>query len=179
MVANRQRRVRMPIASVEKFFLRACRALRVSPDSVTVCFVSDPVMARWNARYRAKRGPTDVLSFPSVFDGASSGRNESARALPFRGSRLQPRHRQPPKRKGASVPEVPSNSGAEEIYLGDLAIAPAVARRNARRFRRTFDSELRILILHGMLHLLGYDHETDHGRMERRETRLRRSLGLS
>jgi probable rRNA maturation factor len=64
-------------------------------------------------------------------------------------------------------------------YLGDIAIAPAVARRNARRFQRTFGQEMRILILHGMLHLMGYDHETDDGQMDRREQKLRRSLGLA
>lgn len=63
-------------------------------------------------------------------------------------------------------------------YLGDIAIAPAVARRNARRFARTLDGELKILILHGVLHLLGYDHETDQGQMDRVEARLRRRLGL-
>jgi probable rRNA maturation factor len=65
------------------------------------------------------------------------------------------------------------------LYLGDIAIAPAVARRNARRFSRPFGQEMRILILHGMLHLMGYDHETDSGQMDRREKRLRRSLGLA
>jgi probable rRNA maturation factor len=64
-------------------------------------------------------------------------------------------------------------------YLGDIAIAPAVARRNARIYGRTFDQEMRILILHGILHLMGYDHETDTGQMERREKRLRRTLGIS
>lgn len=64
-------------------------------------------------------------------------------------------------------------------YLGDIAIAPAVARRNARRFRRSFDDEMRILILHGILHLMGYDHETDAGQMDRRERSLRRTLGLA
>jgi probable rRNA maturation factor len=68
---------------------------------------------------------------------------------------------------------------ASAAYLGDIAIAPAVARRNARRFERTFGEEMRILILHGMLHLMGYDHETDSGQMDRRERKLRRSLGLA
>jgi probable rRNA maturation factor len=54
-----------------------------------------------------------------------------------------------------------------------------VARQNARELGRTLDDEMKILILHGLLHLLGYDHETDHGQMERRERRLRRSLGLT
>jgi probable rRNA maturation factor len=62
--------------------------------------------------------------------------------------------------------------------LGEIAIAPMVARRNAQRFGRTLPEELRILILHGVLHLMGYDHETDSGQMERRERLLRRRLDL-
>jgi probable rRNA maturation factor len=64
-------------------------------------------------------------------------------------------------------------------FLGDIAISPAVARRNARALGRTLPEELQILILHGVLHLLGYDHETDKGEMERIEMRLRRRLGLA
>ena len=72
-----------------------------------------------------------------------------------------------------------ASSASSASYLGDIAIAPAVARQNARRFGRTFGDELRILILHGILHLMGYDHETDTGQMERRERRLRRRLGIA
>jgi len=72
-----------------------------------------------------------------------------------------------------------SRRRASDGYLGDIAIAPAVARRNARRFQRTFGEEMRILILHGILHLMGYDHETDNGQMDRREKKLRRALGLA
>lgn len=64
-------------------------------------------------------------------------------------------------------------------FLGDIAISPRVARRNAKSLGRKFPGELRILILHGVLHLLGYDHESDRGEMERIENRLRRRLGLS
>jgi probable rRNA maturation factor len=64
-------------------------------------------------------------------------------------------------------------------YLGDIAISPETALRNARRLGRALADELRMLILHGMLHLAGYDHETDHGEMDELERRLRRRLGLS
>jgi probable rRNA maturation factor len=64
-------------------------------------------------------------------------------------------------------------------FLGDIAISPVVARRNARAYGRQLDHEFRILILHGVLHLLGYDHETDRGEMNRVETRLRRRLGIA
>jgi probable rRNA maturation factor len=63
-------------------------------------------------------------------------------------------------------------------FLGDIAISPRIARRNAKSLGRTFSGELQILILHGVLHLLGYDHESDRGEMERIENRLRRRLGL-
>jgi probable rRNA maturation factor len=63
-------------------------------------------------------------------------------------------------------------------FLGDIAISPVVARRNARSFGRHLGDELRILTLHGVLHLLGYDHETDRGEMNLVEMRLRRRLGI-
>ena len=64
-------------------------------------------------------------------------------------------------------------------YVGDIAISPETARRNARRFSRALNVEMRILILHGMIHLAGFDHETDHGEMDRLERRLRRRLGVA
>jgi probable rRNA maturation factor len=64
-------------------------------------------------------------------------------------------------------------------FLGDIAISPETARRNAKRYGRTLADELRVLVLHGALHLMGYDHETDDGQMERREARLRRQLGIA
>jgi probable rRNA maturation factor len=68
-------------------------------------------------------------------------------------------------------------AGAE--YVGDIAISPETARRNARRFSRSLPLEMRILILHGMIHLAGFDHETDHGEMDRFERRLRKRLGVA
>lgn len=62
--------------------------------------------------------------------------------------------------------------------LGDIAIATGVAARQARRLGHSETTELRILALHGLLHLLGYDHETDTGAMARAEDRLRRKAGL-
>lgn len=102
--------------------------------------------------YRHKTGPTDVLSFP------------------VNGNR---RPRRPREVKHGTA------ESAAASYLGDVAIAPEVARRNAALLGRRFDDEMRMLILHGILHLMGYDHETDNGQMDRRERRLRRRLGLA
>jgi probable rRNA maturation factor len=68
---------------------------------------------------------------------------------------------------------------AVEKYLGDIVIAPETARRYAKKNGRKLSEELRVLILHGLLHLLGYDHETDRGEMNRFETRLKRRFGLA
>jgi probable rRNA maturation factor len=62
--------------------------------------------------------------------------------------------------------------------IGDIVISVETAERNARRLGRTLAEELDVLALHGFLHTLGYDHETDGGRMDRLEARLRRRLGL-
>jgi len=63
-------------------------------------------------------------------------------------------------------------------FLGDIVIARGVARRQAREARHSERTELRVLALHGLLHLLGYDHERDNGAMRRLERRLRRKGGL-
>jgi len=64
------------------------------------------------------------------------------------------------------------------LELGDLAISRQTARRQARERGHSTREELRILALHGLLHLLGYDHETDQGDMRKLEERLRRRAGL-
>lgn len=148
MILNRQQSVRIPLRSIEIFLRRLRGELKLGKAGVTVCFVSDPEIARMNRDFRGKKGATDVLSFPA-----------KARKKP-RGLRRK------------------SSNDFTDGYAGDIAISAATARRNAARLGRPLAVELRILILHGALHLLGYDHETDHGEMNRAEERLRRRLGL-
>jgi probable rRNA maturation factor len=69
--------------------------------------------------------------------------------------------------------------GLRGSFLGDIAISPAVARRNAKAFGRSAEEEICVLLLHGVLHLLGYDHESDDGEMKRVEARLRRRLRVA
>jgi probable rRNA maturation factor len=159
MIVNRQRRVRILVKPLKDFFDRVRRELRFPDEAVTVQLISDSAMARLNQTFRHKRGPTDVLSFPA--NGARPKRNTrfGGQALfPVRSLRRQERLR--------------------HNYVGDIAISPETARRNARRFSRTLPAEIRILILHGMIHLAGFDHESDHGEMDRLERRLRRRLGV-
>lgn len=63
-------------------------------------------------------------------------------------------------------------------YLGDIAVSLGRARAQARQYRHSVEDELRILMLHGVLHLCGMDHESDSGEMARTESRWRRKFGL-
>jgi probable rRNA maturation factor len=76
------------------------------------------------------------------------------------------------KNKPTDVLSFPRPSG------GDIAISAQIARENAARFGHSLATELKILVLHGMLHLGGYDHESDDGRMASAEARLRSQLKL-
>jgi len=158
MIINRQQQVHVSVRELEKFLARVGRQLRINTNTLTVCLVTNAEIARWNRAYRGKAGPTDVLSFPMERADRTRGRQNG--------------------RRGLRRPDFAAFSRPSTRYLGDIAIAPAVARRNARRFGRTFEEEMRILILHGILHLMGYDHETDQGQMDRREQKLRRALKL-
>jgi probable rRNA maturation factor len=160
MILNRQRAVRVGRPALETFLLRVEKEFGLDPEGVTICLVSDAEIARMNETFRAKKGPTDVLSFPARASGKAAA-NPSGKF----GARHR-RERVVEPRKGPQ-------------YIGDIAISPSTARRNARAYGRTLSSELRILILHGLLHLQGYDHETDRGQMNRVEQRLRRKFGLA
>jgi probable rRNA maturation factor len=82
------------------------------------------------------------------------------------------------KDKTTDVLSFPPRPGFINGLAGDIAISVDIATRNARRLGHSAAQEIRILALHGVLHLAGYDHEHDHGRMAVRELELRQSLGL-
>ena len=84
------------------------------------------------------------------------------------------------KNKPTDVLSFPADNlapGAERM-AGDLAISIPTARRQAALQNHTLSTEIKVLMLHGLLHLAGYDHETDSGEMARRERKLRAQLGL-
>jgi probable rRNA maturation factor len=130
---------------------------RAAPASargrVVIAIVSDRAMRRLNRQFRHIDAPTDVLSFPAERMAA----------------RRQPRG---PARSRLRSKSLCSNE------LGEIAIAGALARRQAARYGHPVGVELRVLALHGLLHLLGYDHERDQGQMQRLEARLRRRMNL-
>ena len=126
--------------------LRGAAAALKVRGEVALVIAGDRALHDLNHRYRGKDKPTDVLSFPGPCHAHATSRRECA----------------------ACVGQQPS--------LGDIVISVDTAAANARRLGRTLPQELDVLALHGFLHVLGYDHETDDGTMDRLERRLRRRL---
>lgn len=124
--------------------------------TVSVAIVSDARVRALNRQYRRIDHPTDVLSFPV---DNSPPRTQSSR-------------RSEPKEFSAR------SASSAARFLGDIVIARGVARRQAREAGHSEATEMKVLALHGLLHLLGYDHERDNGAMARLERKLRRRGGL-
>ena len=126
---------------------------------VGIALVSDTRIRALNRRYRRKDQATDVLSFPI-------GRGDG--------------HERGTKVPRSSVRAPSPEPRAPAPGLGDIVIATGVARRQAKEAGHSTQAELRVLALHGLLHLLGYDHHhpQDERRMARAEAKLRRKGGL-
>ena len=131
---------------------------RVAPTGlsgeVSVAIVSDARVRALNRAYRGVDRVTDVLSFPST--GAEAGR----------------------RRRVAAGDRRVDLAVAAESPVGDIVIARGRASRQAREAGHPLWKELRVLALHGLLHLAGYDHDADAGEMARVEATLRRQGGL-
>src|SRR5688572_11142186 len=134
------------------------RPRRLTIDVVVSGATRAPGLARWLAAIAPARA-RGTMTIAIVPDG--------------RVQQLNRRYR----RQDAAT-DVLSFPSDERGYLGDVVIAAGVARRQAGAARHSVQTELRVLALHGLLHLLGYDHEHDDGRMARLEARLRRRGGL-
>ncbi|MGC8462443.1 MAG: rRNA maturation RNase YbeY [Acidimicrobiales bacterium] len=124
-----------------------------SDAEVSLLFVDEDTIAVLNERFLGRSGPTDVLAFPIDDEDEPAGRT------PDRGT--------PGPLSTEPEPEPPR-------LVGDVVICPAVATRNAVDHEVGADDEVALLVVHGILHLLGMDHEDDGEaeRMERREREL-------
>ena len=162
MIVNLQRKVKVGTRQFSGFVdLLADVVEEAHGGSFSVAFISDRRMKELNSFFRGKTITTDVLSFPheadefeSISPAFTRDANPSARADPL-------------KAQGPTL-----------IFLGDIVISIEQAQRQAAENRLTFENEIKQLILHGLLHLCGYDHETDDGEMNKRELKLRRKLKI-
>ena len=157
--------------------------VEVAPESargrdVVIALVCDRKMRDLNRNYRGIDRATDVLSFPATEDVAPDAGIEPVADPPGAGRDSDGQAAADADGPHGPISTAPGAPGGER-HLGDVVIATGVARRQARSAGHRLGAELRCLALHGLLHLLGYDHERDTGQMERLERRLRRRGGLA
>ena len=128
-------------------------------------------------RQRGKKIDTEAWSTFAVKALDAIGNHESSATIAFvSNQRIRNLNRQFRNiDKGTDVLSFPAE---EETNLGDIAISVETAAAQAKENGLTFETEIAQLILHGLLHLSGYDHETDNGEMNRLELRLRKKLGI-
>ena len=135
-----------------KLALAALREEGVSGQAeLTVVFVDEDHIADLNSQYMNKLGPTDVLAFP--IDAVEAEPNNGPGAI-SRG----------PDRPDTEFSDLP-------LLLGDVIVCPAVARKQFEDHAGTFEDEMALLLVHGVLHVMGHDHmELDQReKMQKRE----------
>lgn len=137
------------LSALRPFLRRARRAVPVA-GQVSVLLTSDSALQQLNGKFLGKNHATDVLSFPAL---------------------EMPAPTSSPGKRGSVRTHHPA-------IAGDLAISLDTAARQAAQFGHPLLIELKILMLHGLLHLAGYDHEIDAGEMASREEQLRRRFRL-
>ena len=130
------------------------REEQVETDAeLSVIFVDEATITDLNERFLDGTGPTDVLAFPLDDDTRPGGRHPD---------------------EGGRGPGTPSDPDEPPLVLGDVVVCPSIARRQAQERGGALDDELALLVVHGVLHLLDYDHAepADAERMQQREREL-------
>ena len=153
-VVNLQRKIKLDSDVFRKYVQQVSSSVEeAAGKTLSVAFVSDKRMIELNKFFRGIDSTTDVLSFPMSEPPAVAG-----------GFSLDPV--QPPTTVGGSD------------FLGDIVISVEQAALQAKENKLSLENEIKQLILHGLLHLCGYDHETDNGEMNQRELELRERLHI-
>ncbi len=142
-VRNTQRTIPINVSCVAQWAVQILKLVKFEDFQVNIWITTNETIRRYNARYRDKDKATDILSFP--FFTLVPGEHPSAQ-------------------KGSFLTE-------EERILGDIIISAPRVLKDATELGTTVDERLKVLLVHGICHLIGYDHKTDaqYAAMHRKE----------
>ncbi len=171
-IVNNQRKIKLDRQIFQTFAEDAVDTIPAAKSkSATIAFVSDRKMRELNKTFRGKDSSTDVLSFPFEADAFLSEPQAVARRLNVvdRYAKVQP---------SATTAGSDKSTDDNDYFLGDIVISLEQAVRQSKENELDLETEVKQLIVHGILHLCGYDHETDAGEMNALELALRDKLGI-
>lgn len=161
MIVNLQRKIKIDAKAFAPFAEELAAAVEETDGGeFAVAFVSDKRMTELNKFFRGKDSTTDVLSFPHIEDEFLSEPGAIATGFPN------------------ADEDIGRVAGSDVRFLGDIVISVEQAQKQAAENGLSLEAEIKQLMLHGILHLCGYDHETDDGEMNARELELRDKLGI-
>lgn len=151
-VINLQRKIKIELAVYRAFTKELLNTVLETNDrTFSVAFIGDSRMRQLNELFRGKDPTTDVLSFPHEADEFLSEPGSVATGFP---------------------------ETENQRFLGDIVISVEQAQKQASENEVMLENEIKQLILHGLLHLCGHDHEIDNGEMNVRELELRTRLKI-
>ncbi len=150
-IINNQRKIKIKVEGFQEYTEKVIETIPVANGKIaTIAFVSNKKMRELNKSFRGKNSTTDVLSFPFEAE----------------------------KFEKLSEPSALANAYFGADNLGDIIISVEQAGRQAEENNLNLETEIKQLILHGVLHLCGYDHEQDAGEMNELELHFRDKLGI-
>jgi probable rRNA maturation factor len=139
--ADEQQQKTVDVRGLGDLTRRVLESISLKGDvEVSLLFVDEDSMAELNERFMGETGPTDVLAFPIEDDPEPAGRSPD---------------------EGGTGPGGPAEDPEIPLMLGDIVVCPAVAQKNAKKNGGKYEDEVELLVVHGLLHLLGMDHEED------------------
>jgi probable rRNA maturation factor len=170
-IVNLQRRVKIDAAVYRVFVASLSDTVAEAADrTFSVAFISDRRMKQLNETFRGRNTTTDVLSFRHEPDDFISGSRPYEKGVaPASGNGVVP---------SSDSSNETRPKGAAHIFLGDIVISAEQAQKQSIENNLDLETEIKQLILHGLLHLCGYDHTIDTGQMDARELELRARLGI-
>ncbi len=146
VIKNTQRAVKLDIRHIKNTVQKILSIIGYDDFDIGIWFTTNKTIQKYNATYRAKNKPTDILSF-SYHPDLAAGQKIKVNA-------------------------------AEDKNLGDLILSPEYIQKTATEMQQLFQERLEVLLVHGICHLLGYDHERDEDfkKMQRKEQMILKKL---
>lgn len=154
IIKNSQRKIRIEPKKIENYITQILEIFKYENFDVSIWFTTNTTIRKFNKNFRKKDKPTDILSFP-FYPELKPGQRIKIDSKKQNKQDLQ-------KQQNKQYEQYEQYEQVDEQNLGDIIISLEYAKKYADQNNINFDQHLKLLLVHGMCHLIGYDHETEH-----------------